>query len=124
MKKMLQGQLVQNVIKQLNISYLNDMLNYVLSTTQDETEPKAAQHLIKELIKAFLEEPARQAIMTFAEQLKEDYKQEFMSTLAQQLKQEGVYEVAKNLLAEGMSIELVKKVTKLPDLDLIELEKA
>ncbi len=50
---MLQNQLVQNIIKQLNISYLNDMLNYVLSTTQDETEPKAAQHLIEELIKAF-----------------------------------------------------------------------
>ncbi|BBB15366.1 transposase [Candidatus Rickettsiella viridis] len=128
MRKMLQSHLVQNVIKQLNISYLNDMLNYVLSTTQDETEPKAAKRLIEELIKAFPEESARHTIMTFAEQLKEDYKQEFMSTLAQQLKQQGEYnralDIAKSLLAEGMPIALVKKVTKLSDLDFIELEKA
>ena len=66
--------------------------------------------------------------MTFAQQLKEEYKQEFMGTLAQQLKQEGRqegrYEIAKSLLAEGWSLDLVKKVTKLPDLDLAELEKA
>ncbi|WP_145985124.1 RpnC/YadD family protein [Candidatus Rickettsiella viridis] len=52
-----------------------------------------------------------------------NYREDVM-TLAQELKQEGIYEVAKNLLAEGMPMELVKKVTKLPDLDLIELEKA
>jgi len=49
-------------------------------------------------------------------------------TLAQQLKQEGLqegrYEIAKSLLAEGWSLDLVKKVAKLPDLDLSELEKA
>lgn len=56
-------------------------------------------------------------------------------TLAQQLEQKGVeqslqraleqgrYEVAKNLLAEGLSLDLVTKVTKLSDLDLTELEK-
>ncbi len=51
---------------------------------------------------------------------------------AQQLKQQGLeqgreeerYEMAKNLLAEGLSLELVKKVTKLPDLVLTELEDA
>ncbi|MES2142690.1 MAG: hypothetical protein V4471_07420 [Pseudomonadota bacterium] len=63
---------------------------------------------------------------TLAEALP-NYSEDIM-TLAQQLKQEGReegrYEVAKNLLAEGMSVELVKKLTKLPDLDLIELEKA
>ena len=49
-------------------------------------------------------------------------------TLAQQLKQEGLqegrYEIAKSLLAEGWSLDLVKEVTQLPDLDLAELEKA
>ena len=49
-------------------------------------------------------------------------------TLAQQLNQEGLqegrYEIAKSLLAEGWSLDLVKKVAKLPDLDLSELEKA
>jgi recombination-promoting nuclease RpnB len=42
---------------------------------------------------------------------------------AQQLKQQGRYEMAKSLLAEGMPLEFIKKVTKLPDLDLTELEK-
>ncbi len=51
-----------------------------------------------------------------------------MNTAPQQLKQQGRqeerYEMAKNLLAEGVSLELVKKVTKLPDLVLTELEDA
>ena len=51
-----------------------------------------------------------------------------MSTVAQQLEQKGRaeerHEVAKSLLAEGLPIELIKKVTKLSDLDLTELEKA
>jgi predicted transposase/invertase (TIGR01784 family) len=34
------------------------------------------------------------------------------------------YEMAKNLLSEGFPLDLVKKVTKLSDLDLAELEKA
>ncbi|WP_192805863.1 hypothetical protein [Rickettsiella massiliensis] len=53
---------------------------------------------------------------------------EAMNTAPQQLKQQGRqeerYEMAKNLLAEGVSLELVKKVTKLPDLVLTELEDA
>lgn len=56
-------------------------------------------------------------------------------TLAQQLEQKGLqkgleqgrkkerFEMAKNLLSEGFPLELVKKVTKLPDLELSELEK-
>lgn len=53
---------------------------------------------------------------------------EDIMTLAQQLEQKIEYnkalDIAKNLLLKGMSIELVKKVTKLPDLDLAKLEKA
>ncbi|MFM2322255.1 MAG: hypothetical protein RLZZ225_408 [Pseudomonadota bacterium] len=41
--------------------------------------------------------------------------------LKQQGRQEGRYEIAKNLLAEGWSLDLVKKVTPLPDLVLAEL---
>ena len=129
---MLQNQLVQKIIKQLDVSYLTDMLSYVVNTTQDENEPQAARHLTKELIQAFPEQLTRRTIMTFAQQLKEEHKQEFMSTFAQQLKEEGLqqgrkkerYEMAKNLLAEGLPLDLVKKVTKLPDLDLTELASA
>ncbi|TLY47051.1 MAG: transposase [Gammaproteobacteria bacterium] len=116
MRKLLESQFVQNIIKQLNISYLTDMLNYIVNTSQDDSEPKAAQHLIEELIKAFPEEPARKTIMTFAQQLKQEG--------LQQGREEERYEMAKNLLAEGLSLDLVKKVTKLPDLVLTKLEDA
>nr|WP_143549478.1 hypothetical protein [Rickettsiella grylli] len=57
----------------------------------------------------------------------EDYREDIM-TLAQQLEQKGRqeerYEMAKSLLDEGFPLDIVKKVTKLPDLDLTELEKA
>jgi predicted transposase/invertase (TIGR01784 family) len=36
-------------------------------------------------------------------------------------RQEGRYEVAKNLLAEGMPLNFVRKVTQLPDLELVEV---
>ncbi len=64
-----------------------------------------------------------------------NYREDIM-TLAQQLEQKGLqqglqqghekarHEMAKNLLAEGFSLDVVKKVTQLPDLDLSELEKA
>ncbi|EDP46570.1 hypothetical protein [Rickettsiella grylli] len=42
----------------------------------------------------------------------------------EQGREEERYEMAKNLLAEGLPLELVKKVTKLPDLVLTELEDA
>jgi len=50
--------------------------------------------------------------------------QEGLQQGLQQSLQEGRYEIAKSLLAEGLFLDLVKKVTKLPDLDLSELEKA
>ncbi|WP_235776166.1 Rpn family recombination-promoting nuclease/putative transposase [Rickettsiella massiliensis] len=55
MRKMLQNRLMQNVVKQLPISYLRDMLSYIVHTTQDEYELQATHHLIKELIQAFPE---------------------------------------------------------------------
>ncbi|MES2998001.1 MAG: Rpn family recombination-promoting nuclease/putative transposase [Pseudomonadota bacterium] len=145
MRKLLQSKLIQNVIKQLNISYLTDMLNYIINTSQDDSEPQAAQHLIQELIQAFPEEPARRSIMTFAQQLKEDYKQEFMGTLAQQLKQqgrvegrvEGRYEgrvegreegeyrkaimIARNMINMGADRNFIKKATGLSERDLLAL---
>ena len=43
MRELLKSKLVQNVIRQLDIAYLTDMLNYILNTNQGETEPQAAQ---------------------------------------------------------------------------------
>ncbi|RDH40044.1 MAG: Rpn family recombination-promoting nuclease/putative transposase [Candidatus Aquirickettsiella gammari] len=59
-----------------------------------------------------------------------NYRADIM-TLAQQLEQKGLqrghekarHEMAKNLLAEGFSLDLVKKVTRLSDLDLSKLDK-
>ncbi|WP_342146686.1 hypothetical protein [Rickettsiella endosymbiont of Aleochara curtula] len=49
-------------------------------------------------------------------------------TFAQLLEERGRkderHKMAKNLLAEGLSLDLVRKVTELSDLDLVELEKA
>ncbi len=41
----------------------------------------------------------------------------------QQGREEERFKMAKNLLAEGLALDLVKKVTKLSNLDLVELEK-
>lgn len=41
----------------------------------------------------------------------------------QQGLEKGRQEVAKNLLAEGVPLDLIKKVTKLSDLALVQLEK-
>jgi predicted transposase/invertase (TIGR01784 family) len=59
-----------------------------------------------------------------------NYRADIM-TLAQQLEQKGLqrghekarHEMAKNLLAEGFSLNLVKKVTRLSDLNLSKLDK-
>ena len=138
MRQLLQSQFVQKVIKQLNISYLTDMLNYIVNTSQDDNEPQAAQHLIQELIQAFPEEPARKTIMTFAQQLKEEYKQEFMGTLAQQLRQEGLAQgleqgleqgrrqedlvIARRMLNKGVDLSFIKEITQLSHQDLLNLE--
>lgn len=138
LRKLLKTKLVQNVIKQLNISYLTDMLNYIINTSQDDSEPQAAQHLIQELIQAFPQETTRKSIMTFAQQLKEDYKQEFMDTFAQQLEQQGLQQglqqgrregehhkaiiIAKNMLTMGIDRNLIKKATGVSDQDFLTLE--
>ena len=125
MRKMLKTQLVQNVIKQLNISYLSDMLNYVLSTTQDETEPQADRVLIKELVGAFPQQT--EVIMTFAQQLEQRGLQQGL----QQGRQEGRYEeaitIAKKLITQGRSIQYIQDLTNLSEnevIKLFELEKA
>ncbi len=59
-----------------------------------------------------------------------NYRADIM-TLAQQLEQKGLqrghekarHEMAKNLLAEGFSLDLAKKVTRLSDLNLSKLDK-
>nr|WP_081441666.1 Rpn family recombination-promoting nuclease/putative transposase [Rickettsiella grylli] len=124
MRKMLKTQLVQNVIKQLNISYLSDMLNYVLSTTQDETEPQADRVLIKELVGAFPQQT--EVIMTFAQQLEQRGLQQGL----QQGRQEGRYEeaitIAKKLITQGRSIQYIQDLTNLSENEVLSLveEKA
>jgi predicted transposase/invertase (TIGR01784 family) len=122
MRKMLKTQIVQNVIKSLNISYLSDMLNYVLSTTQDETEPKAVQHLIQEFIKAFPEEPAKRTIMTFAQQLRQEGLQKGLQKGLQQGRREESLIIARKMLAKKFEPSLIKEITGLSDQALLNLE--
>jgi predicted transposase/invertase (TIGR01784 family) len=118
---------IQDIVLQVAKHLLTpDQFNSLLYYISQEGESKDFKQFYSNLAEALPNYTG--AIMTFAQQLKEEYKQEFMGTLAQQLKQEGCqegrYEIAKSLLAEGWSLDLVKKVTKLPDLDLSELEKS
>ncbi|MES2141433.1 MAG: Rpn family recombination-promoting nuclease/putative transposase [Pseudomonadota bacterium] len=101
---------IKGILKQLNTESRRFMVKYVINETQDENEPDAVEQLVQILTTDLPED--KELIMTFAQQLEQ--KGEHNKAL----------DIAKNLLAEGMSIELVKKVTKLPDLELIELEKS
>jgi predicted transposase/invertase (TIGR01784 family) len=64
--------------------------------------------------------------MTFAQQLEQRGLHQGLEQGLKQGRQQGLqqgfekaqHEVARNLLAEGMDLDLVKKVTKLSDLDL------
>jgi recombination-promoting nuclease RpnB len=62
-------------------------------------------------------------VTSFERLSREEGLQQGLQRGLQQGRKEERYEMAKNLLAEGLSLDLVKKVTKLPDLDLAELEK-
>jgi predicted transposase/invertase (TIGR01784 family) len=114
MRKLIKSNLLQNVIRQLDIAYLTDMLNYIISTSQDETEPRAVQHLIHELIQVFPQE--REVIMTFAEQLKQEGRQEGL--------QEGGIMIAKKMLAKGLDIAFIKELIDISEQELADLEKA
>ena len=105
---------IKAYLKQLSSEPRRYMIKFVIKETQDENQPDAVNELIHILTTDLPEE--KEIIMTFAQQLKEQG--------LEQGREEGRYEVAKNLLAEGLSLDLVKKVTKLPDLDLTELDKA
>jgi predicted transposase/invertase (TIGR01784 family) len=133
MRKLIKSNLLQTVIKQLDIAYLTDMLNYIVNTSQDEIEPQAAQHLIRELIQVFPQE--REVIMTFAQQLKQEGRQEGLQegmTFARQLKQEGRQEgrqeqgmmIAKKMLAKGLDIAFIKELTNISEKELADLEQA
>lgn len=110
MRELIKSNLVQNVIRQLDVAYLTDMLNYIVNTSQDETEPQAAQHLLRELIQVFPQE--REVIMTFAQQLKQEGRQE-----------EGKM-IAKKMLAQGLDIAFIKEFIDISEQALADLEKA
>lgn len=115
MRKMLKSQFIQNVIRQLDISYLNDMLNYILATAQDETDSQADKYLISELIGAFPE--GKDIIMTFAQQIERRGLQQGL----QQGEHRKAIIIAKNMLAEGMSPKSVQKLTGLSENEIINL---
>jgi predicted transposase/invertase (TIGR01784 family) len=126
MRQLLKVKFIQNIIRQLNISYLNDMLDYIANTSEDVSEPQAAQHLIQELIQAFPEEAARKQIMTFAQQLKQEALQQGLEKGLEKGREEGRHEgilsVAKRLLVEeGMSPQAIQRLTGLPEKEVMDL---
>jgi predicted transposase/invertase (TIGR01784 family) len=122
MRQLIQSNLIQDVIRQLDIAYLTDMLNYIVNTGQDETDPQAAQHLIHELIQVFPQE--REVIMTFAQQLKQEGRQKGLQEgIRQGRRQEGIL-IAKKMLAKGLDIAFVKELVDISENELADLEKA
>lgn len=75
-------------------------------------------------IEQLKEEKGMSYVLSAVREEVEKNHQSWLQQGRQEGRQEGRYEIAKSLLAEGLSLDLVKKVTKLPDLDLSELEKA
>lgn len=114
MRKLIQSNLLQNVIKQLDIAYLTDMLNYILNASQDETEPHAVKDLIHELIQVFPQE--REVIMTFAQQLKQEGRQEGL--------QEKEVMIAKKMLDKGLDIAFIKELIDISEQEWADLENA
>lgn len=101
---------IRDILNQLNQETRRFMLKYVINETQDEKVADAVNQLIQILTTDLPED--KETIMTFAQQLEERGRKEER------------YKMAKSLLAEGLSLDLVRKVTELSDLDLVELEKA
>ncbi|BBB15359.1 putative transposase YhgA family protein [Candidatus Rickettsiella viridis] len=98
---------------QLAHELFNALVYYMLS----QGETSSVQKVIAVLLTI---EDYREDVMNAAQQLKQQGLQQGL----RQGRKEGRYEVAKDLLAAGMPIEQVRKLTKLPHLDLTESEKA
>lgn len=99
-----------------------DQFNSLLYYISQEGESKNFEQFYSTLAEALPN--YREDIMTLAQQLEQKGLQKGLEQGLQQGLEQSRYEMAKNLLAEGLSLDLVKKVTQLPDLDLTELEKA
>ena len=122
-KKLAFLEIVQKHIFSRDLDYIADHISKLVKITQPEHD------LFNSLVYYMLSKGEAANVNSVIEKLKtiEDYEEDVMNAaqqLKQQGRQEGRYEIAKNLLAEGWSLDLVKKVTQLPDLDLSELEKA
>ena len=123
-KKLAFLEIVQKHIFSRDLDYIADHISKLVKITQPEHD------LFNSLVYYMLSKGEAANVNSVIEKLKtiEDYEEDVMNA-AQQLKQqgrqegrqEGRYEIAKNLLAEGWSLDLVKKVTQLPDLILAEL---
>lgn len=102
-------EIVREILSQLNQDTRHFMLKYIINEAHDD---KVADAL--KLIQIFTTDlpEDKETIMTFAQLLEERGRKDER------------HKMAKNLLAEGLSLDLVRKVTELSDLDLVELEKA
>ncbi|MFM2322168.1 MAG: hypothetical protein RLZZ225_321 [Pseudomonadota bacterium] len=94
--------------------YSSVLLKYLLNFF----DQKQGKKFINEL-KLYLTPRLEREIMTIGEQLRYEGVQQGI----QQGEQRRALTIAKTLLTKGMPLNLVKEVTKLPDLELTELEK-
>lgn len=111
--------IIKGILKQLSRESRRFMVKFVISETQDETEPDAVDQLVQ-IFTADLPED-REIIMTFAQQL----EQKGLEQGLEQGREEGhqaILLVAKRLLTEqGMSPKAVQKLTGLPENEVMDL---
>jgi predicted transposase/invertase (TIGR01784 family) len=114
--------LLKHVIQHTTESYLTTVLEYVLSQEEPD-QPKAADELIQLFLKALPDK--REVVMTFADQLEnrgvEKGLLQGMKAHHADVWRASKLEAARNLQAEGLTTEFIKKITGLTDKDLLAL---
>ena len=109
---------IKEILKQLKRDYRRFVLKYVINETQDEEVPNAVEQLVHILTTDLPEE--KEIIMTFAQQLEQKGLQKGL--------QQGEYRkallIARNLLNEKISLDIIKSATGLSEKDLALAEDA
>jgi predicted transposase/invertase (TIGR01784 family) len=115
LQRLLDEGLLQQVIDHTTASYLTAVLEYALNQSSRK-QNQTADDIIGLFLKALPEK--REDIMTFADQLRQQGMQQGMQKGMQKGMQQGMHIAAKKMLAEGMNIAIIEKITGLSDVDL------
>jgi recombination-promoting nuclease RpnB len=106
---------IQSTLSQTTDGYLEAVLNYLFRAGGNPDQ--SAESLLQVFLDTLPEK--ERVIMNFAEQLEQKGVEKGLQAGLLQ----GKYLIAKNMLDEGLSVDLIKKVTGLSELELMTLEE-